>query len=150
MNNKHVGSTSTARRTRTLTLIVGALSSILFGATGGCQGRREQMSQPARIVFDSLIIAREAMYDSAGPTLGYHRGGCLFMRAMSTLGFDTASRIAQEAVNEVRARHSRAEEVAISRGLQGNHPAPTPEGCQRVDSLWYERAAKPPNARRQP
>jgi len=150
MNNRDVRSASTSRRTRCLSLTVGTLFSILLGATGGCQGRREQLSQPARIVFDSLIVAREAMYDSAGPTLGYHRSGCLFMRAMSTFGFDTASRISQEAVDEVRSRHSRAEEVAISRGLQGTHPAPTPEDCQRVDSLWYAHAAKPPSARRQP
>jgi hypothetical protein len=150
MNSNNCLFDGLARRPRGLVVLVGVLAFALFSATGGCQGRREPQATPGRILFDSLLAANEALHDSAGPTLGYHRMGCLYMRATLTLDFDTVFRIADEADEVVRSRHSRAEEERVNRRLQGNHPIATPEDCQRIDSLWYARVIKPSNARRQP
>jgi len=149
MNSSEVHATSVFLRWQRLTVLSGALLFVLIfallGAAGGCQGRREALSAPARILFDSLVAANEAMYASSDPNLGYARRGCVEERAVARLGLEPGERLSAEAAQEVRSRHSRTEWEAVNRGLGGDHPSPTPEFCARIDSLWYARiVAKPP------
>lgn len=139
-----------ARRPRVLVILVGMLATLLLGATGGCKRLRGPLSEPARILFDSLLAGNEAMYSSSDPNLGYARRGCVEERAVAMLGLEPGERLSAEAAHEVRSRHSRTEWEAVNRGLGGDHPAPTPEFCARIDSLWYARLAKTPSARPQP
>lgn len=131
-------------------MVAGALLSVLFVAIGGCQDRQVPLSKAAEVLYDSLVTANEAMYDSVGPNLGYHRMGCVYERTVSTLGRELAERLSIQAEESVRSRHSRTELEAVNRGLQGNHPFATPEFCQRIDSLWYARYLGPSNVRRMP
>ncbi|HEY5490488.1 MAG TPA: hypothetical protein VIK25_04770, partial [Gemmatimonadaceae bacterium] len=139
-----------ARQPRQLTLLAGASLFALLCATGGCQGLREAQSEPARILYDSLLAAKEAMYDSVGPNLGYERVGCVGERGRLALGLELVERLSTEAGREIRSHHSRTEWEAVNRGLAGDHQGSTPEFCTRIDSLWYARLAKPPSARLQP
>jgi hypothetical protein len=139
MNARNCRSSAAARLPRRLTLLVGALCSVLLGATGGCQGRRDALSAPARILRDSLLAANEAMYTSSDPNLGYDRLGCLEERAMTKLGPELVERLSDDIARGVRLRHSRTEWETVNRGLGGDHPFPTPEFCARIDSLWYTR-----------
>jgi len=126
-------------------ITVGLLLSVLLGAAGGCQARKEVMSPPARVLYDSLIAAHEFMFNATDPKLGYSRMGCVYEQAVSTLGRDEARRISSAAEAEVRSRHSLSEAAAVSHGLQGDYPFATPEVCREVDSLWYARFV--PNAK---
>lgn len=139
MNSKGFRFASVSGRPQNFTIVAAALLSMLLCVTGGCQGRREEQSAPARILFDSLVAANEAMYASSDPNLGYARRGCVEERAVAMLGLEPGERLSAEAAQEVRSRHSRTEWEAVNQGLMGDHPAPTPEFCARIDSLWYAR-----------
>jgi len=110
---------------------------MVFASIGGCQTRREPTSEPARILYDSLLVSYEARFDSATANLAYDRIGCLYVRARSSVGVDTAKRMLREAEQEIRARRSSTELAAAERGMQMTHPFWTPEVCRRIDSLWY-------------
>ncbi|MHB1312652.1 MAG: hypothetical protein ACYC3L_11610 [Gemmatimonadaceae bacterium] len=131
---------------RVLPVLAAVLLMLLVGAAAGCQGRNEVPPGPARILFDSLVAAHEAMYDSATADLGYGRMSCLKDRAESILAFKVVTDIGRKAENAVRARHSRAEWEAGARGIASIHPVGDLVFCRRVDSLWYARVlnrAKP-------
>lgn len=127
------------QRPRGLVIVVGMLATALLGATAGCQRRTETLSGPARILFDSLVAAHEAMHDSAGPNLGYDRWHCLLARGSDQLGSDIAERISEEATASVDSRHSTKEWKEVNQRLLGAHPMPSPESCRSTDSLWYVR-----------
>jgi hypothetical protein len=150
MNSMRYPLDTRARRPRQLTLLVGASLYVLLGATGGCQGRGNALSAPARILRDSLLAGNEAMYDSASANLGFDRLGCLEERAAVQLGLGLVERLGREAEDTVRARHSRAALEAGRRGIEMIHPVADSAFCKRIDSLWYARLAKPPGARPQP
>lgn len=136
-----------ARRPKHLMLIIGALSSVLLGVAGGCQGRSEPLSEPARILYDSLLAANEAMYDSASANLGFGRLGCLGHRARATFGTALVSQLDREAEVAVRSRHSGTELAAGRRGIEMLQPVSDSAYCRRIDSLWYARLATKPRAR---
>ena len=145
MNARDCRTSSAARRPRVLVILVGMLASLLLCATGGCQGLREAQSEPARILFDSLLAGNEAMYDSASANLGFGRLGCVEHRARAMFGSTVVSRLGREAENAIRARHSRTELDAGRRGIEMLQPVFDSAYCRRIDSLWYARiAAKPP------
>lgn len=110
---------------------------MVFASIGGCQTRRESMSKPARIFYDSLLASFETRFDSATANLAYDRNGCLYVRARASIGGDTADRLFRQAEQEARARRSSTEIAAAERGMQMAHPFWTPEVCRRIDSLWY-------------
>jgi hypothetical protein len=139
VTTRNLRDTSASRHPRQLTLLAGTALTVLLVLTGGCQGRREALSEPARILLDSLLAANEAMYTSTDANLGYDRRGCVYRQAVSTLGRDHADRLSIEAAGAVRSRRSRSEWEAVNRRLAGDHQAPTPEFCARIDSLWYTR-----------
>jgi hypothetical protein len=139
MNSREVHATSDFVRWPRLTVPGGALPFVLIfallAATDGCQGRRDALSAPARIVADSLVAANEAMYASSDPNLGYARRGCVEERAVARLGLEPGERLSAGAAEEVRSRHSRTEWEKVNQGLMGDHPYSTPEFCARIDSL---------------
>lgn len=130
---------SAAHLRRAFPALAGVLLVLLVGATAGCQGRNDVPPGPARILFDSLVAAHEAMYDSATANLGFDRMSCLKDRADSILAFKVVTDIGRKAENVVRARHSRAEWEAGARGIESMHPVGDLVFCRRVDSLWYAR-----------
>lgn len=151
MNTRDFDNASVTRRSQLPTPFAGALLVALFfallGATGGCQGRRDALSVPARILRDSLLAANEAMYTSSDPNLGYDRLGCVEERAMAKLGLELVERLSNDIARGVRLRHSRSEWEKVNKGLMGDHPYSTPEFCARIDSLWYARIITKPPAR---
>jgi hypothetical protein len=147
MNNKDRRISSVSRRPQQFVMLAGALIFVLIATTGGCQGRRDALSEPARILADSLRAANEAMYTSSDPNLGYDRLGCVEERAMAKLGLELVERISDDIARGVRLRHSRSEWEKVNKGLMGDHPYSTPEFCARIDSLWYARIAAKPIAR---
>lgn len=147
MNSPDLRSAPAPRRARQLTVVAVALLSVLLVAAGGCQGRREPLSEPARILFDSLLAGNEAMYDSASANLGFGRLGCVEHRARAMFGSALVSRLGREAENAVRARHSRTELDAGRRGIEMLQPVSDSAYCRRVDSLWYARTTANPAVR---
>jgi len=115
---------------------------IVCASIGGCQTRREAMSPPARIYYDSLATSFEARFDSATANLGYDRNGCLYVRAKASLRGDTADRLFRQAEREARARRSSTELASAERGMEMDHAFWTPEVCRRIDSLWYAGPGK--------
>lgn len=120
---------------------VAARAAVLFvvmcASIGGCQTRREAMSQPARIFYDSLVASFETRFDSATANLAYDRNGCLYVRAKPSLGSEMALRLFSQAEREARAKRSSTELAAAERGMEMDHAFWTPEVCRRIDSLWY-------------
>jgi hypothetical protein len=108
---------------------------VRYGPLGPLTGR-------ARILYDSLVTAEEAMLDSASANLGYERVSCLFNRAWNTYGGDSLVRIATAAERAVRARHTRTEIETGRKGIAFAHDFADDAHCVRIDSLWYARAAK--------
>jgi len=127
---------------RAVVLLVIAIASI-----GGCQTRREAMSQPARIFYDSLVASFETRFDSATANLAYDRNGCLYVRASASLGSEMADRLFSQAEREARSRRSNTERAAAERGMEMDHAFWTPEVCRRIDSLWYAGPATRRKAR---
>jgi len=154
MKCKEVHDTSVFRQGQRLTVPGSALLFVLIfallGAIGGCQGRRDALSEPARILADSLRAANEAMYTASDPNLGYDRLGCVEERAMAKLGLELVERLSGDIARGVRLQHSQSEWEKVNHALMGDHPYPTPEFCARIDSLWYARLARPPGALPQP
>lgn len=107
---------------------------VRFGPLGPLKGA-------SRILYDSLVVAEEAMLDSASANLGFERVSCLFNRASQTFGIDSVSRISSAAGRTVREKHTRAELEAGQKGIAMMQPYADAEFCLRVDSLWYARAA---------
>jgi hypothetical protein len=108
---------------------------VRFGPLGPLTGR-------ARILYDSLVAAEEAMLDSASANLAFERSSCLFNRARNTFGGDSLVRIATAAERAVQAKHTRAELEAGRKGIAFVHDFADDAYCVRIDSLWYARAAK--------
>lgn len=139
MTTRNLRDASASRRPRQLTLLAGTVLIVLLLVTGGCQGRRESLSEPAQILRDSLLAANETMYTSPDPNLSYDRLGCVEERAMTKLGRELVERLSDDIARGVRLRHSRTEWEKVNQGLMGDHPYSTPEFCKRIDSLWYAR-----------
>lgn len=150
MNTRHFRSALSCRRSEVLSIGVGALLSVLFVAIGGCQDRQVPLSKAAEVLYDSLVTANESMYALADPNIGYHRVGCVYLRATSSLDRRIARELLGDAQRAVSSRHSETERAKVNRGLQGNHPMATPESCVGVDSLWHARYIGPSNVRRMP
>lgn len=131
-------------------MVVGALLSVPFVATGGCQDRQVPLSKAAEVLYDSLVTANESMYALADPNLGYHRVDSLYLRATSRLDRRLARELLGAAQRAASSRHSEAKRAKVNRGLQGDHPGATREYCLGIDSLWYARYIGQPSAPRKP
>ncbi len=123
-------------------IVVGVLLVGLGTSTGACQRTRAPMSNLERALYDSLVAANEAMYDSATANLGFDRLRCLQERAQSHLTDAVVQQLGVSAEVSVRARHSRAELEAGNRGIAADHPFGLPRYCVPVDSLWYATVAR--------
>ena len=127
---------------RAAVLLVMTIASI-----GACQTRRDSMSEPARIIYDSLLASYQTRFDSATANLAYDRIGCLYARARSSIGVVMADRLLDQAEQVARAKRSSTELAAAERGMQMVHPFWTPEVCRGIDSLWYVGVATRRKAR---
>jgi hypothetical protein len=126
---------------RSLLTAAGVSLFAVAGTSAGCQDRNKIPLGAARVLFDSLIAAHEATYDSVTANLGYDRMNCLTERAATVLDFDAVHDVNRKAETLVRTRHSSAERRAGLRGIGSIHPVGDSAFCRRVDSLWYELVA---------
>lgn len=125
---------------RTRRLVRVCLVAATIGASavaGGCQTSAARLKPRERVLFDSLVGAYEALFDSAGPNLGYDRSACLYMRGTAELGADVKHRVAVLAERSVLKRKSAEDWNRVDSLLVGSHDVASPEWCKQVDSSWY-------------
>jgi hypothetical protein len=106
-------------------------------AWASCRNPNIELTPRERVWYDSIYASFESQYTSESPNLGYHRFGCLVVRADSLLGKEATDRVALHAERLARSRQSIALQDRRDERLRGEHPASTDEYCREVDSLWY-------------
>lgn len=107
-------------------------------AWASCRSPNIELTATEQVWYDSSYSALTSQYTSDSPSLGYHRYGCLGVRANRVLGREVTNKIARQVEPLVRAQQSFASQQRRDSLLTGDHPAPTDEVCREVDSLWYE------------
>lgn len=132
--------TERLRRLARACLLIAAVGA--SAVAGGCQTSRARLKPRERVLFDSLVAAYDALFDAAGPNLGYDRSGCLYRRGTAELGEQVQHKVAVLAETFVMKRRSAKERDRVDSLLVGEHPATSPEWCKQVDSSWYTKLSK--------
>lgn len=126
-------------------LLVAAVGA--SAVAGGCQTSVTRLKPRERVLFDSLVTAYDALFDAAGPNLGYDRSACLYMRGTAELGEQGKHKVAVLAESFVMKRRSDNQRDRVDSLLVGSHDVTSPEWCKQVDSSWYAMLRRKGNLR---
>lgn len=137
--------TARLRRLVRVCLLVTAVGACAVAA--GCRTSPARLQPRERVLFDSLVTAYDALFDSAGPNLGYDRSACLYLRGTAELGEPVKHKVAVLAETIVMNRRSAKERDRVDSLLVGSHAVTSPEWCKQVDSSWYAMLRRKANHR---